>query len=261
MTMAAAPNGEARHILVVDDDARLRRLLQRYLTEHRYHVTTAADAAEARASLRNFAFDLMVLDVMMPGQDGVSLTAELRDRDRPADPAADRARRDRGPGQGAVGRRRRLSGQAVRPARAAAQDRDHPAARRPGRAGRPAAALRPVRLRRRLAGAAARRGAHPSDRRRAVAAADPGRAARARDHAPGARPAQPHQRLGSRDRHPDRPAPAQAGARSAPSPLSFDQAWRRLCTQAWQLAIKPNWRRRSRACRGSSRAACSAARC
>jgi two-component system phosphate regulon response regulator OmpR len=78
MTMAAAPNGEARHILVVDDDARLRRLLQRYLTEHRYHVTTAGDAAEARASLRNFAFDLMVLDVMMPGQDGVSLTAELR---------------------------------------------------------------------------------------------------------------------------------------------------------------------------------------
>jgi len=76
--MAAAPNGEARHILVVDDDARLRRLLQRYLTEHRYHVTTAADAAEARASLRNFAFDLMVLDVMMPGQDGISLTSELR---------------------------------------------------------------------------------------------------------------------------------------------------------------------------------------
>jgi two-component system, OmpR family, phosphate regulon response regulator OmpR len=78
MTMVAAANGEARHILVVDDDARLRRLLQRYLTEHRYHVTTAADAAEARASLRNFAFDLMVLDVMMPGQDGISLTAELR---------------------------------------------------------------------------------------------------------------------------------------------------------------------------------------
>jgi two-component system phosphate regulon response regulator OmpR len=78
MTMAAAPNGEARHILVVDDDARLRRLLQRYLAEHHYHVTTAADAAEARASLRNFAFDLMVLDVMMPGQDGLSLTTELR---------------------------------------------------------------------------------------------------------------------------------------------------------------------------------------
>jgi two-component system phosphate regulon response regulator OmpR len=78
ITLAAPPNGEARHILVVDDDARLRRLLQRYLTEQGYHVTAAADAAEAQAALRNFAFDLMVLDVMMPGQDGVSLTAELR---------------------------------------------------------------------------------------------------------------------------------------------------------------------------------------
>jgi two-component system, OmpR family, phosphate regulon response regulator OmpR len=68
----------ARHILVVDDDARLRRLLQRYLTEHGYHVTTAADAEDAKAALKNFAFDLMVLDVMLPGQDGVSLTTELR---------------------------------------------------------------------------------------------------------------------------------------------------------------------------------------
>ena len=68
----------AKRILVVDDDARLRRLLQRYLAEHGYHVTTAADAAEAKGALKNFAFDLMVLDVMMPGQDGVSLTTELR---------------------------------------------------------------------------------------------------------------------------------------------------------------------------------------
>jgi two-component system, OmpR family, phosphate regulon response regulator OmpR len=78
MTTFAGANGEARHILVVDDDARLRRLLQRYLAEHGYHVTTAADAAEAKATLKSFAFDLMVLDVMMPGQDGVSLTTELR---------------------------------------------------------------------------------------------------------------------------------------------------------------------------------------
>jgi two-component system, OmpR family, phosphate regulon response regulator OmpR len=68
----------ARHILVVDDDNRLRRLLQRYLTEHGYHVTTAADAEEAKASLRNFAYDLLVLDVMLPGQNGISLTSELR---------------------------------------------------------------------------------------------------------------------------------------------------------------------------------------
>jgi two-component system phosphate regulon response regulator OmpR len=68
----------ARHLLVVDDDLRLRRLLQRFLAEHGYHVTTAANAIEAKAALKNFAFDLMVLDVMLPGQDGVSLTAELR---------------------------------------------------------------------------------------------------------------------------------------------------------------------------------------
>jgi two-component system phosphate regulon response regulator OmpR len=68
----------ARHILVVDDDNRLRRLLQRYLTEHGYHVTTAADANEAKAALKNFAFDMMVLDVMLPGQNGISLTGELR---------------------------------------------------------------------------------------------------------------------------------------------------------------------------------------
>jgi two-component system, OmpR family, phosphate regulon response regulator OmpR len=67
-----------RHILVVDDDSRLRRLLQRYLSEHGYHVITAADANEAKASLKNFAFDLMVLDVMLPGQNGISLTSELR---------------------------------------------------------------------------------------------------------------------------------------------------------------------------------------
>jgi two-component system, OmpR family, phosphate regulon response regulator OmpR len=78
MTGIGATGGPAHHILVVDDDARLRRLLQRYLSEHGYHVTAAADAQEAKAALRNFDFDLMVLDVMMPGQDGISLVAELR---------------------------------------------------------------------------------------------------------------------------------------------------------------------------------------
>lgn len=79
ISAVSAPDQPARHVLVVDDDLRLRRLLQRYLTEHGYHVTTAGDAAEAKATLKSFAFDLMVLDVMMPGQDGVSLTGELRD--------------------------------------------------------------------------------------------------------------------------------------------------------------------------------------
>ncbi len=78
MSAVSTPDQSAPHILVVDDDHRLRRLLQRYLTEHGYHVTTAGDAAEAKATLKSFAFDFMVLDVMMPGQDGVSLTGELR---------------------------------------------------------------------------------------------------------------------------------------------------------------------------------------
>lgn len=69
---------EAAHILVVDDDARLRQLLQRYLVQNNHLVTAAADAAEAKAQLRNLAFDLVVLDIMMPGQDGLSLTEELR---------------------------------------------------------------------------------------------------------------------------------------------------------------------------------------
>jgi two-component system phosphate regulon response regulator OmpR len=70
--------GEAPHILVVDDDARLRQLLHRYLVQNSYYVTTAAEASEAKAKLKNLAFDLVVLDIMMPGQDGLSLTEELR---------------------------------------------------------------------------------------------------------------------------------------------------------------------------------------
>ncbi len=66
------------HILVVDDDNRLRALLRRYLVDNGFAVTTAADAAEARAKLAAFTFDLMILDVMMPGEDGLTLTAALR---------------------------------------------------------------------------------------------------------------------------------------------------------------------------------------
>lgn len=69
---------EQAHILVVDDDARLRGLLSRYLGEQGFLVTTAADAAEARDRLRFVNPDLMVLDVMMPGEDGLTLTASLR---------------------------------------------------------------------------------------------------------------------------------------------------------------------------------------
>ncbi|MFO1237586.1 MAG: response regulator [Alphaproteobacteria bacterium] len=70
--------GDDRHILVVDDDTRIRTLLQRFLAANGYRVTTAGDAAEARQHLKNFTFDLIVLDVMMPGEDGLGLTASLR---------------------------------------------------------------------------------------------------------------------------------------------------------------------------------------
>lgn len=79
--MTGASNGmaaESSHILVVDDDNRLRELLRKYLTDHGYLVTTAADAQEARQRLAGLAFDLIVLDVMMPGESGLDLTRALR---------------------------------------------------------------------------------------------------------------------------------------------------------------------------------------
>jgi len=66
------------HLLVVDDDPRLLELLRRYLSDNGFRVTTAADAREARANLASFAFDLVVLDVMMPGESGLDLTRALR---------------------------------------------------------------------------------------------------------------------------------------------------------------------------------------
>ncbi|MBW4023673.1 MAG: response regulator transcription factor [Proteobacteria bacterium] len=66
------------HVLVVDDDERLRRLLVRYLTDHGFRVTAAADAAEARACLRSLRPDLMILDVTMPGETGLDLVDDLR---------------------------------------------------------------------------------------------------------------------------------------------------------------------------------------
>lgn len=72
-------------ILVVDDDDRLRTLLSRYLAENGFRVTTAASAAEAREKLRFLQPELMVLDVMMPGESGLELTESLR-RDNAAVP-------------------------------------------------------------------------------------------------------------------------------------------------------------------------------
>ncbi|GAB4262996.1 MAG: response regulator [Pararhodobacter sp.] len=66
------------HLLIVDDDERIRELLKRYLIKQGFMVTAARDAAQARRLLNGLAFDLIVLDVMMPGEDGVSLTRWLR---------------------------------------------------------------------------------------------------------------------------------------------------------------------------------------
>ena len=66
------------HILVVDDDNRLRKLLREYLSENGFRVTTAEHAQDARARLRGLEFDLLVIDVMMPGEDGMALTSSLR---------------------------------------------------------------------------------------------------------------------------------------------------------------------------------------
>ena len=69
---------EDAHILVVDDDARLRALLSRYLAGEGFRVTTAETASDARDKLRFINPDMMVLDVMMPGENGLALTESLR---------------------------------------------------------------------------------------------------------------------------------------------------------------------------------------
>jgi two-component system phosphate regulon response regulator OmpR len=66
------------HILVVDDDDRLRDLLKRYLAREGHDVTTAKDSAHARRLMQTMSFDLIVLDVMMPGEDGLSLLRSIR---------------------------------------------------------------------------------------------------------------------------------------------------------------------------------------
>ena len=65
------------HLLVVDDDERLRELLQQYLSEHGFFVSVAKDTTEARRMLQHFELDAMVLDLMMPGESGLELAASL----------------------------------------------------------------------------------------------------------------------------------------------------------------------------------------
>lgn len=72
------PADDAPHVLVVDDDRRLRDLLSRFLGEHGYRVTSAPDAAAARRKLEGFLFDCLILDVMMPGENGFDLARFVR---------------------------------------------------------------------------------------------------------------------------------------------------------------------------------------
>lgn len=77
-TTASIPADDAPHLLIVDDDRRIRVLLKRYLGDQGYRVTVADSAEEAIACLKNLAFDLIILDVMMPGENGLDLAARLR---------------------------------------------------------------------------------------------------------------------------------------------------------------------------------------
>ncbi|MBN9243581.1 MAG: response regulator transcription factor [Mesorhizobium sp.] len=74
----AAPDDDAPHLLVVDDDTRIRNLLRQYLTENGFRVTVAGNSDEARRKLVGLDFDMLILDVMMPGESGVELTKALR---------------------------------------------------------------------------------------------------------------------------------------------------------------------------------------
>ena len=71
-------NNNKFHILVVDDDDRIRELVKQYLEEEKFLITTAKDAFEAKKKIEIIKFDILILDIMMPGQSGLSLTKEIK---------------------------------------------------------------------------------------------------------------------------------------------------------------------------------------
>ena len=79
MIAPASLPDDAPHLLVVDDDRRIRDLLSRFLSNEGYRITTAETAADARAKLKGLSFDLLVLDVMMPGENGFDFAKSLRE--------------------------------------------------------------------------------------------------------------------------------------------------------------------------------------
>ena len=91
MTLPATLPDDAPHLLVVDDDRRIRDLLSRFLSSEGYRVTTAETAMDARAKLNGLSFDLLILDVMMPGELGFDLAKAIRGDFKRADSDADGA--------------------------------------------------------------------------------------------------------------------------------------------------------------------------
>ena len=74
----AAVSESAAHVLVVDDDDRIRTLLKRYLSDNGFRASVAEDAAEARRLMKGVDFDLLIVDVMMPGESGFDFTQSVR---------------------------------------------------------------------------------------------------------------------------------------------------------------------------------------
>jgi len=81
------------HILVVDDDDRIRELVKQYLNENKFLVTTAKDALDAKRKIEIVKFDIIILDVMMPGESGLSLTQEVKKKQSYANNSFDGKRR------------------------------------------------------------------------------------------------------------------------------------------------------------------------
>ena len=124
------------HLLVVDDDEEIRGLLARLLAKHRFRVLTASDGKEMRKVLADWRIDLVVLDLMLPGEGGLALCRELRAHsDLPVimlTAMGEEIDRDRG----SRGRRGRLFAEAIQPARASGAHQDCAAAH-PQRAAQP----------------------------------------------------------------------------------------------------------------------------
>lgn len=76
---AQTPDDDAPHLLVIDDDTRIRNLLRQYLSANGFRVSVAGNAQEARRRLTGLDFDLLIVDVMMPGESGIELTKSLRE--------------------------------------------------------------------------------------------------------------------------------------------------------------------------------------